>query len=738
MMSQQLAETMNESDALSGWLQKLQEDALSFALLGLATVGMIILGTLDRFRTSFQTLLITAVIFMLVGVIWKLRQWHFLIAAGFLILSTIALNVYVAIITDLDLAFILLAIPVGFATLVVSRAAGALTATLCTAGLLFSSRALLALDPALLVITLLMVWSTFAMLWLTLNPLLTAVRWAWSSHEQSHALLEEARNTQVRLHETLEDLLDANLQLTRLNRQAQGLRQVAEDERRAKQEFVANVSHELRTPLNMIVGFCEMMTKSPESYGDVPPALLSDLEVVLRNGQHLANLVEDVLDLSQIEAGRMALTKEPVELPELIQAAAVAVRPLFESKGLSLETDVLNSIPSIFCDRTRVREVLLNLLSNAGRFTEEGGVFVRAWCEDANVVVSVQDTGPGIAERDQKRLFRPFEQVDSSLRRRYGGTGLGLSISKSFVELHAGRLWLESHPGSGTTFFFSLPLESPESLESPPTRWITPGWEFLQRTHPVRRPPSILRRRVLVIEEGHILQRLLERYMTDSEVAAVHDLEHAYDLLAHTPAQAVVINTSHPAATLQRLNEGGSVLYDVPVLLCTIPGVEQAADGLGVEGYLVKPISQLTLLEALDGLRREIKTILVVDDEPEALRLFRRMLIAAKRDYRVVRADNGQQAWRILQQEPVDVILLDLMMPEMNGFELLALKNDCEDLAGIPVILTSARDPLGQPIVSNALVITRPHGLSGREILTCIETMIQLLSPADYGGRCGE
>src|SRR6185503_18004148 len=198
--------------------------------------------------------------------------------------------------------------------------------------------------------------------------------------------------------QALADLAQANLQMTRLNILAQGLRQAAEEARRAKEEFVANVSHELRTPLNMIIGFSETILQSPGAYGKkIPPALLADLMVIYRNAEHLSELINDVLDLSQVDAEKMALTKEQAQLGEIVEEATTAIRPLYTSKGLYLDVDIPENLPSIFCDRTRIREVLLNLLSNAGRFTERGGVHLRGWLKGNDVVVSVTDSGPGIA-----------------------------------------------------------------------------------------------------------------------------------------------------------------------------------------------------------------------------------------------------------------------------------------------------------------------------------------------------
>ena len=270
--------------------------------------------------------------------------------------------------------------------------------------------------------------------------------------------MDAARDAQADLKQAVKDLAEANLQTARLNQLLGMARHAAEEAERAKAEFVANVSHELRTPLNMVIGFAEMIMSAPKTYGRVSTALRADLAVIHRNSQHLAALIDDVLDLSQIEAGRMALTKERVALGEIIAAATEAIRPLYQTKGLYLRTEAPEGLV-VSCDRTRVREVLLNLLSNAGRFTEQGGVTVQARVMGQEVVVSVSDTGPGIAPEDQARLFQPFQQADGSIRRRFGGSGLGLSISKHFVELHDGRMWLESGVGSGTTIFFTLPFE---------------------------------------------------------------------------------------------------------------------------------------------------------------------------------------------------------------------------------------------------------------------------------------
>ena len=264
--------------------------------------------------------------------------------------------------------------------------------------------------------------------WAATNPLLTAAEWSLFSLEEAHKHLDDARKQRVELLQIQEDLVQANRELARLSDRLKVLQLVADEARQAKAEFVANVSHELRTPLNMIIGFSDVIIQNPQLYGGrLPAALLTDITAIRRNTQHLSNLVNDVLDLSQVEAGRMALSKEWVSIPVIIDTALSVVKGLFESKGLYIQTNINPSIPLVYCDPVRIRQVIINLLSNAGRFTERGGIEVTCQASQDAVTISVRDTGPGISESDQKKVFEPFQQVDNSIRRKYGGSGLGLN-----------------------------------------------------------------------------------------------------------------------------------------------------------------------------------------------------------------------------------------------------------------------------------------------------------------------
>ncbi len=573
--------------------------------------------------------------------------------------------------------------------------------------------------------------------WSVTRSLLTVTGWALTTYNRAWQTVQEMREQRLELKQVQEDLALANRELARLSDRLQAMYQVAEEARRAKEEFVANVSHELRTPLNMIIGFSELITELPEVYSDqLPPMLLADIAAIQRNSQHLSRLVDDVLDLSQIEAGRMALTREQASLPEIVGAAVAAVRDLFESKGLYLRTDVEDRLPPVFCDTTRIRQVLLNLLGNAGRFTERGGVRVKAWREKDEAIVAVADTGPGIAPGDRERLFEPFQQLDGSLHRRHGGSGLGLSISKRFVEMHGGRMWLESEVGAGTTFHFSLPLETPLPVAlagaDDALRWFSEygDYRYRLRTRRSLAPAPVVLPRYVLLEKGQALQRLLDRYLQGIETAAARSVGEAIAELRRSPAQALIVNASPFEETWGPPEQLKSLPYDTPLITCWVPGEDEAARRFGVLRYLLKPVARDGLLSALQGLGQEVERVLLVDDDQEILRLFSRMLASSGRRYRVLRATTGQRALSLLREERPQVMLLDLIMPGMDGFQVLREKSQDPLIRDIPVVIISSRDPGGEPIISDTLTVARSGGLSVRDVLACIQAISGILSPA--------
>jgi signal transduction histidine kinase/CheY-like chemotaxis protein len=573
--------------------------------------------------------------------------------------------------------------------------------------------------------------------WILARDMLSLVNWTIGYYENSRTKIEEARDRQLEHQQIQEDLLKANQEMARLSDRLNKMYQVAEEARQTKEEFVANVSHELRTPLNMIIGFSKMILESPQVYArKLPPTLINDISAIYANSQHLSRLVDDVLDLSQIDANRMALSKQWTSMESILSDAVAAMKEFLESRALSLEVNIAPDLPQVYCDGNRIRQVVLNLLSNASRFTEKGGIRVRAWGDAESVTISVSDTGPGISAGDQKRIFEPFQQLDSSIRRQYGGSGLGLSISKRFVEMHDGKMWLESKVGTGATFFFTLPVfTSPDLVQmegKQARRWFSPydTVDFRLRTRAYKAPTPVLRPRFIVLERGNALQRLFGRYLKDYELVPVDGMEAAFHEMKHSPAQALIVNELSLPEPFSLKEQLADLPYGTPVITCQVPNEAQATAHMSVDRYLVKPVAREQLLDALGALGGNIHTVLLVDDNQEALRLFTRMLSTAEQDYTVVRATNGHRALSLLRQRRPDVMLLDLVMPGLDGFGVLEEKNKDAEIRDIPVIVISSKDPNGEPIVSDMLAMSRSGGLSVRDLVGCIQVVTELLNPS--------
>jgi len=567
--------------------------------------------------------------------------------------------------------------------------------------------------------------------------LLTVTQWSLYSFERARNEMEEGREQRMELLQTREDLLLANRELARLSEGLKAMHRLAEEARQAKEEFVANVSHELRTPLNMIIGFSDMIMDLPHVYGgDLSQPLLADIAAIQRNSQHLAKLVDDVLNLSQLDSGQMALNKEWTSLAEVITDACDVVRALFEAKQLYLRIELPQALPPVFCDSTRIRQVIINLLSNAGRFTEKGGVIIQVSQEADAVKINVADTGPGIALEHQQRIFEPFQQEDNSIRRRYGGSGLGLSISKRFVEMHGGAITLDSEVGCGTTITFSLPLEMTASTglshKYDARRWFAPysEYEYRQRTRPSKALLPTVPPRFVVVEQGQTLQRLIHHYLPNFETVVVPSTTAALVALHESPAQALIVNTflDEEAGTLaQQLSD---LPYCTPVLRCWVPSEDTTAQQLGVVRYLIKPITRLKLLSTLATLEPAVRSVLLVDDDPEVLRLFVRMLTSGEQSYRVWQATSGAHALDLMRARQPDVVLLDVVMPGIDGFQVLNEKHQDPAIQAIPVVMVSSRDPRGDFIVNNTLTVTCGGGISTRKLIACIQAVSAILSPA--------
>ncbi len=571
---------------------------------------------------------------------------------------------------------------------------------------------------------------TWALNWVTQLPRQAMLGQLFGYYQRAQALLEEARDQRLALNQANQDLAEAYLQLAKLNELVRASRLEAEAARRAKEQFVANVSHELRTPLNMIIGFSEMILNSPMTYGTpLPKALLSDIRVIHRNSQHLSQLINDVLDLSQIEAGQLSLSREWTDVVTIVHEAMEAVEPLYRAKGLDLQMHIPAEIPPIFCDRLRIRQILLNLLSNAGRFTPVGGVEVTVSLDENYVVFCVADSGPGIPPDKQQKIFEPFQQLDASTKRLHGGSGLGLSISKRLVELHGGKMWLESEVGKGSAFSFSLPLNPAEPEVSGATRWVNP-----YATHEPRARPLVVelprpQPHVLVMEREDVLRHPISVYLGDARVKSVRSIEELKVEIASDPPQVLLINDPQVMENRGLIQTVMELPDRMPVVSCYVPGKHEACERLNVVEYLVKPITREVLLAVTRHVAPAEGCILIVEDDQEMARLIARQLNSAGEGYRILRAADGTRALEMMRERRPDAVFLDLGLPDQDGYEVLREKDADPAIRPIPVVIISARDPLGQPVVTSRLRVELAGGLSVRDVILCTAAISQALSP---------
>lgn len=576
-------------------------------------------------------------------------------------------------------------------------------------------------------IALLAIWGTIGLLWIALRPLRTVTAESWYHFTISRQLLEESRNRQQELNQAYEDLRNAYKEMGRLNQVLLATQRAADEARQAKESFVANVSHELRTPLNMIIGFSSLIADAPLTYQRRLPAhLLADVAAIQRNAEHLSSLVDDVLDLSKADAGQMALSLKPVQVAAVLEDAVQPMRELFASKSLWLKLEIAANLPEVLGDSTRIRQVVMNLLSNAGKIVDSGGATISAFVEQNEVVVQVEDTGPGIAPDEIGRLFEPFRQLETRPASAKPGTGLGLAISKKLVELHGGRMWVEPR-SRGAAFFFSLPIPLPLPASGRAGRWLMNEYEVRGRRPHAELPP-ISRRLLFVGTENRFFSSAMHYLGEDYELALAPDVTSAVADLQHASAQMLVLNEMQAVQT-EVSAALGSLTQRIPIVTCPAPSLLNMTADLGVDGYLIKPIARDTLLSAVAHIGQPLHTILIVDDQPEVIQLFSRMLASAYQDCTILRAEDGRRALELIRTRQPDLMLLDLGLPGLSGHEIIAAVRHDPTLEGMRIIVTSAQDPAGEPVLRDHITLFRASGFSSKEIIQIIAALAETVSP---------
>jgi signal transduction histidine kinase/CheY-like chemotaxis protein len=515
-------------------------------------------------------------------------------------------------------------------------------------------------------ITFSMIWQAYAIMGVVILGALVVSFWLAS--KLSHTL-EQAEHAR-------EDALHA--------------RDAAESANRTKSTFLANMSHELRTPMNAIIGYSEMLIEEAEDLEQ--EAFIPDLQKIRGAGKHLLALINDILDLSKIEAGKMTIFLEDFRPADMIHDVVGTIQPLLEKNANRLDVRIADDLGAMRADLTKVRQTLFNLLSNASKFTEKGVITLSAERiptehNGDRIRLRVADTGIGMTEEQLGRLFQAFTQADASTTRKYGGTGLGLVISRKFCQLMGGDITVESRHGVGTTFTVDLPAEVREAAEEIPVA-----------TGAAQNPKSRIQNQktVLVIDDDPDAADLMARALERSGFATLRASKggEGIELARTKKPDAITLDVMMPGMdgwSVLSVLKGDPATAKIPVVMVTMLQDRQLGFALGADDFLTKPVDA----EKLRGViarhaGKPSASVLVVEDDPASRDMLTRLLQKEKLD--VATAENGSAALEVLATQRPALILLDLMMPVMDGFEFLRILKTEPQLAGIPVVVVTAKD----------------------------------------------
>jgi signal transduction histidine kinase/CheY-like chemotaxis protein/HAMP domain-containing protein len=519
-------------------------------------------------------------------------------------------------------------------------------------------------------------------------------------YQKQNVQIKNQNNTLVELHN----------ELTTQAKELEYQKRKAEESTELKSQFLASMSHELRTPMNSILGLTELILEK----ADLNKKNQERLKVVLNSGRRLMMLINDILDLSKIEAGKMDLREEEVLLEELISEVSNFVTPLVGNKEVDFEiVKEINTSIVVSTDRGKVVQVLINLLGNAIKFTDKGKVKLRIYETDNKVSFDVSDTGIGISDVDQTVIFQEFRQGDGSTSRKYGGTGLGLSICKKITELLSGDLNVESALGIGSTFTFSIPLKIIEVDKSRTNSNVDVQTLIKNRKHPI-----------LVIDDDKEVRYTIGQYLKTKgyEVIFAEDGKVGFQMAVDRQPFAITLDLMMPNkdgwTVLKELKEN-DITKDIPVILVSINGDKQIGYGFGAFEFFIKPIAPDKFLSAFSRLEslanKEIKKIVIVDDDEQEFEKFKREFSDKNISIEYIR--DSEFAFNKIAEVQPDLVIIDLMMPKVDGITLsYKLKSDIKT-KHIPLLMSTAKDLTPEErkslnnIVENIAVKSQGHPL---------------------------
>ncbi len=448
---------------------------------------------------------------------------------------------------------------------------------------------------------------------------------------------------------------------------------------KAKSTFLANMSHELRTPLNSIIGFTSILRD--QLSGPVNSEQRNQLNMVYNSSRHLLDLINDILDLSKVEAGKMTFNKENISVTRLVADLAEVIRPQAEAKGLGFNVMELSSSFSLFTDEHRLRQIMLNLIGNAIKFTAKGNVTLTVEMVDRMAVFNVIDTGIGIAEEETERIFKAFQQLDDGTERQFEGTGLGLAISRQLAELLGGAISVQSEPGMGSTFTLQIPL----------ARALT-GTTQLREKMP---RGGASQRVVLVVDDEEGARELLRNHLEREgyRVVFAEDGHSARIMAREYNPEVITLDILMPDQSgwevLAQLKQDPLTAH-IPVIEVSVLEENNIGLSLGAVDYLVKPVEGGRLRRALQRAVTSATDILVIEDHESDAELLRALL--EPEGFNVYHASDGMSGLQMVEQLKPALVLVDLMLPGMSGFEVIERLRENPNLAGVPIVVISAKE----------------------------------------------
>ena len=515
---------------------------------------------------------------------------------------------------------------------------------------------------------------------------------------------------------------------SRLFDEAKQSRAAAEQANKAKSTFLANMSHELRTPLNAIIGFTRIVRK--KAAGALPEKQLQNLDKVLSSSEHLLGLINTILDIAKIEAGRMDVIPAKFNMSSLADQCANLATPLLKPR-VRLEKRVDATIGIIFTDQDKIKQIVLNLLSNAAKFTHEGTIELSVQkVNEETIGISVTDSGIGVSKEALGRIFEEFQQADSSTTREYGGTGLGLAISRNLARLLGGDLVATSELGKGSTFTLTTPIHygrKPVSPSEEETRFAR------EAVHEPRRDAA--KHRVLVIDDDPDAIYLLQEGLGTSEFEVIGSRtgDAGLQIAREQQPEAILLDILMPETDgWQILNDlkSEAATTNIPVILLTIVDKKALGFKLGAAAYLLKPLNPALVLDALRhviGEKSQLhKCVIVVDDDPHVAEMLRQTL--PESEFELDAAEDGEAGLRAIQAHRPDVILLDLMMPKLDGFGVIENLRADPELRNIPIIVISAKEITeeeSKKLRESVTFVMKKQGFDGGQLIEEINSLVK-------------